>query len=220
MLFILKIILSFAIPGASLLFTSKPARAVCIPTIFIVTLATFTETRAIASLYGFTACIIILAGVHTISFLGGIGSFSRPNGGHYIRSAVLFSFIILFMHGAIVKVFYSYRNSVLGLELYYIPSQSMQPTIQPGDVVLADTRPNKATLKVGDIVVFQHPYINGLAIIKRISSIVGDGTVSVSGDNPENSLDSRTLGNIDISAIQAKATAVFRGATLPLSLNR
>lgn len=109
----------------------------------------------------------------------------------------------------------------MGLELYYIPSRSMEPTLQPGDIVLADTWVKPNTIEVGDIVVFQHPHIEGMNIIKRVAELVANNAVRVAGDNPNNSLDSRSLGNIDKHAIKARATALLRAPDFaPAALNR
>ena len=50
-------------------------------------------------------------------------------------------------------------------------------------------------LRGGDVIIFNHPTIEGMQIVKRISEIK-QNSVRVLGDNPRNSLDSRTLGDI------------------------
>jgi len=90
----------------------------------------------------------------------------------------------------------------------------MTPTIMPGDIVIADVWLNDTHLKVGDVIVFSHPDLDEMKIIKRISSLENGNAVRVKGDNAKNSLDSRILGNISNKSIEAKATKVIRGFTI------
>ena len=85
----------------------------------------------------------------------------------------------------------------------------MQPTLKPGDIVIADTWFKSNEIKPGDIIVFNHPNINGMHIIKRVSDLVGINSVRVLGDNPKNSLDSRLLGNINLNFVIARAVIKF-----------
>ena len=114
----------------------------------------------------------------------------------------------------VVAGLYTFKQQLLGIELYFIPSTSMQPTLEPEDIVLADTWINAEQLKAGDIIVFQHPSIQGMKIIKRISKMNRNETVRVLGDNPRNSLDSRLLGSIDMRLIEARATTLIHDLTL------
>jgi len=64
---------------------------------------------------------------------------------------------------------------------FRIPSGSMQPTLLPGDYVLADMRYNCAlcsqAVKPGDMVVFRYPNNPSLTYLKRVVGMPGD-TVS------------------------------------------
>jgi len=54
------------------------------------------------------------------------------------------------------------KQSVLGWQVYYIPSDSMTPTLSIGDVVLADTRSGiLQTITKQDIIIFTSPLNNG-----------------------------------------------------------
>jgi nickel-type superoxide dismutase maturation protease len=79
------------------------------------------------------------------------------------------------------------------LQGFAIEGDSMLPTLKPGDRVLIDER---SSLSVGDIAVVRHPFKTSVKIVKRVESIQKDGSVSLIGDNPEESSDSRGFGSI------------------------
>jgi signal peptidase I len=119
--------------------------------------------------------------------------------------------ILLILNIGIVTGSFFFKRHLLGIDLFYIPSKSMLPTLEPGDVVLADTWANPDNIQIGDIIIFSHPSIDGMSIIKRVSALPSEETIRVSGDNPRNSLDSRVLGDIKKDQINAKAALVFKG---------
>lgn len=104
----------------------------------------------------------------------------------------------------------NYREELLGIQLYFIPSPSMTPTLLPGDFILVDTWAyrEKAPLS-GDIVVFQQS--DTMFVIKRCarwpgsSAVIRDNQLYVLGDNPQASFDSRRLGGIDLQRIKGRA---------------
>lgn len=85
--------------------------------------------------------------------------------------------------------------------LYQVSGHSMMPAFKPGQRVLGykNFKP-----KVGDVVVvmFDRPRI------KRVKQILPDG-LWVEGDNPDDSSDSRTLGNVPWQCVLAKVIARF-----------
>lgn len=66
----------------------------------------------------------------------------------------------------------------------------MQPTLQPGDRILA-VRP--ARPRPGDLVVVRDPRRPDRLLVKRVAT-TGSGGVVVLGDNPAASTDSRAFG--------------------------
>lgn len=79
----------------------------------------------------------------------------------------------------------------------------MLPTLKDGDVVLI--KPGR-DFTVGDIVLANHPYKN-TKIIKRVSSISAEEIITLSGDNPQESTDSRVLGEITQSEVVGKVVS-------------
>ena len=77
----------------------------------------------------------------------------------------------------------------------------MSPTINDGEVVLYE---RAFDIAVGDIVFSAHPFMQSVKIVKRIMHIDSDGMVTLAGDNPGESTDSRTLGRIPIKSMQGK----------------
>ena len=89
----------------------------------------------------------------------------------------------------------------LELALYYlgqrkafiVEGDSMLPTLKNGDKVLVDP---KCSIAIGDIVLGKHPYKSNVKIIKRVTDIAKDGRLTLAGDNPAESTDSRTFGTV------------------------
>ena len=69
----------------------------------------------------------------------------------------------------------------------------MLPTLRSGDIVLIAPREKGC---IGEIVAANHPYRQGVKLIKRVESIDTDGRYILTGDNPSESTDSRTFGSI------------------------
>ncbi len=79
----------------------------------------------------------------------------------------------------------------------------MEPTLTDGDEVLV--RPGPAT--AGDIVHVRHPFRSDITLIKRLTST--DGGLTVAGDNPAGSSDSRTLGVLPADHLIGRVTSVL-----------
>ena len=77
----------------------------------------------------------------------------------------------------------------------------MRPTLCEGDRVLVKPRSPRSELpRVGEIAVVAHPYQRDLVLIKRIAHISPAG-LSLLGDNPYESSDSRSFGVLPLSAL-------------------
>tara|TARA_B100000886_G_scaffold65374_1_gene40945 strand:- start:1393 stop:1686 length:294 start_codon:yes stop_codon:yes gene_type:complete len=84
-----------------------------------------------------------------------------------------------------------------------IKGDSMWPTYNDGDVLDCIEYDNQ-DIKVGDIVVFPHPFKNNIVCVKRAKKLV-DNMIFVEGDNPDPlaSEDSHNFGLIQIDTIIA-----------------
>ena len=85
----------------------------------------------------------------------------------------------------------------------------MEPLLQDGDIVFFKLFNDKESLiKVGQIVIFNHPHKN-IRLIKRVKSINKYG-IAVSGDNKFNSQDSNFFGFINKKSIIGIMTSSVR----------
>lgn len=82
-----------------------------------------------------------------------------------------------------------------------IEGDSMLPTLKTGDRVLID---KNSAINVGDIIVANHPFKSSVKIVKRLAAIESDGRLFLSGDNPNESSDSRAFGSVIRSNVIGK----------------
>ena len=81
---------------------------------------------------------------------------------------------------------------MLGLRYLAVSGPSMEPTLSHGDWILA--RPVR-TVRVGDVVVVEHPGRPGMLVVKRVAAVADQG-IWVLGDAPDASTDSRDFGHV------------------------
>lgn len=86
-----------------------------------------------------------------------------------------------------------------------VDGESMYPLLTSGDKVIID--PHSA-VRVGDIVLADHPFKSSVRILKRVTDISADGRFFLEGDNPTESSDSRSFGTIAASGIRGRVTSV------------
>ena len=78
-----------------------------------------------------------------------------------------------------------------------VQGDSMRPGLEAGDrrLVVGFPRPRP---RPGDVVAVVDPRDGARVMVKRVASVdSGDGRVTVVGDNPDASTDSRTFGPVD-----------------------
>ena len=82
---------------------------------------------------------------------------------------------------------------------YAVSGESMSPTLGEGDWVLAR---RTRVIRPGQIVVAERPDRPGLEVVKRVVSVEANGSwVTLAGDNPPASTDSRDFGPVRVEAV-------------------
>ena len=79
-----------------------------------------------------------------------------------------------------------------------VTGASMEPTVRDGDWLLV--RRSRGTPRIGEVVVAVDPREPERLLVKRVTAIAGD-QVTVAGDQPDRSTDSRHFGALPSSAI-------------------
>ncbi|CAN5335042.1 hypothetical protein BH10ACI2_BH10ACI2_18630 [soil metagenome] len=87
---------------------------------------------------------------------------------------------------------------------FLVEGDSMSPTIKNCERVLI--RPG-SDFAIGDIVLAAHPYKRSVKILKRAIAIDAENNITLIGDNPHVSTDSRTFGAVSIESILGRAVS-------------
>lgn len=117
---------------------------------------------------------------------------------------------------AVFTVVFIYKQHLLGVNIYFIPSMSMHPTLSPGQFVLTDSWAyRKQEPQPDDIVVFKLSD-DSPQFVKRVSPWPnGDSKQNnqffLLGDNREHSTDSRSFGGVNRSRISDKVVMILFG---------
>ncbi|MEE1951625.1 signal peptidase I [Pseudomonas alcaligenes] len=200
----------FFVPGGAAALSLKPMRSTASLLIIFILLLAFTTSRAITSFSGILLLSLSIVIVHAWNAIKEAKELKHRRKPNILRLTISLLAIAIVGISALI-----YRPIIFGIDLYYIPSGSMAPTLLPGDIVLANTWTGENSIQAGDIIVFEHPDVKSFLLIKRVIS-KDEISVSVAGDNLASSLDSRTLGRIPWSLVKAKATERLRGLSVAI----
>jgi nickel-type superoxide dismutase maturation protease len=86
-----------------------------------------------------------------------------------------------------------------------VSGNSMSPLLEEGDEVYVDPNAYRhADPEAGDIVLFAHPYISNMQVIKQVQTRNDDGSLYLLGVNPTESTDSRAFGAVPRRLIKGK----------------
>jgi signal peptidase I len=147
----------------------------------------------------------------------GKGGVAHHNRWYFYLAAWLVGYVII---GSSI---YDYGRTNY-MEAFKIPTGSMEPAVLKGDRLLADkTAYRRIAPKKGDIVIFVYPDDRSKMFIKRVEALPGEtltladgktqkvphGSISVIGDNTQNSLDSRHFGFVPLRDVVARARQVY-----------
>lgn len=116
------------------------------------------------------------------------------------RNFILFCLFII-VCSTCFAIAFAFKDRWLGVHIYYVPTESMSPTLEPGQLILVDTWAyNNKMPTVGEVVVFQLAGVEQ-TYVKRITpwpdgQLQRDGLWYVMGDNRGASVDSRRFGGI------------------------
>jgi nickel-type superoxide dismutase maturation protease len=95
---------------------------------------------------------------------------------------------------------------LLGLRRLAVEGDSMAPTFEPDDRLLALRLRGplrRALVRPGAVVVASDPRAPARVLVKRVASVSPAGVVTLLGDNPSSSTDSRTFGPVDRRSVRA-----------------
>ena len=85
---------------------------------------------------------------------------------------------------------------------FAVEGRSMAPTLEPGDWLVVTPLPRwGGGLRRGWLVVARRPDRPEVEVVKRVAAVGEDGAVTLLGDNPAASTDSRQFGAVPASAV-------------------
>lgn len=139
-----------------------------------------------------------------------------------IVSTILVLAVFVFLIVVIGVVMYQRKHNgdakLFGYYMFNVISNSMEPTVNVGDVILAKEVDDVNALKEGDVITFTAPSgdFNGYNITHRIVEVVknDDGTVKyfkTKGDNPEAPVDSWKLSPTEVKAKFVRVSKFITG---------
>jgi len=187
--------ISLIVPGGSLLITHKKKWAFSIPFIGLLWVLLLCWPRLVITSTGFTIMLSGLLSLHIFSYLAGVTSNVKIITTQTKQWCYLT--LLLLVNLSIIVSCHFYKDKWLGFSFYHIPSVSMSPTLQAGDVVLVDTwayQQHPATLK--DILILKRSQ-KSMVLAKRLTKIQnkkGNIELFIEGDNTNQSIDSRRFG--------------------------
>lgn len=122
----------------------------------------------------FTACVII----GYIAFFIDVIRLSVIQRGYILRP---YNHILIYVAGMLIIGGISFQLSnpdIRSVRIYRIPSEAMQPTLEPGDIVLADMHSYKSRPPIlGDVIVLTSPKHPKFEMIKRVIGLPSDTVI-------------------------------------------
>jgi len=94
-------------------------------------------------------------------------------------------------------------------KIFRVEGPSMSPTLNNGDIVLIDAH---AEITEGCIILADHPYKQSVKILKRLTGFSESGEMILSGDNTQESTDSRVFGSVPLKNFRGAVTSLLAKA--------
>ena len=97
------------------------------------------------------------------------------------------------------------------LDVVEVEGRSMAPAFQPGDRLLVEALSYRSRLpRIGEVVLAVDPRMSTRELIKRVAAVdAAGGTVTLTGDAPWASTDSRTFGPVPLAAIRWRVASRY-----------
>lgn len=206
---IIAAILGLLIPGWGHAYYQRYRQALLFQGLLFLIIGLICWSRWITDFSGAIALLLASLIIHIISSITAM-TLTPTNLGAKRKKLIAIIFFPAFAISVILTILYL-KSSLLGIDLYQIPSESMMPTLKSGDIVLVDKWAYKdKTPTIGDIVVFSRKERNKKEYVKRVCSTpdkvknsFNDGLYLL-GDNRKSSMDSRYYGLIDYHLVTGK----------------
>ncbi len=200
---LLQTLLCATMPGSSFLPSARPWLAVSIPPLLLGAFWISTLSGAWSSPNSIYVLAVILLAIHAGSWVIGL---KLPRATNKSLQKLIAGTGLLCAYLLCVALGIYGKQHVMPVSLYHVSATSMLPTLLPNDIIMVDTSTN---IQKGDVIVFAHPSVKGMHMIKRINH-QQQNRLEVLGDNPKTSVDSRVFGKIDKSSVIGKATLLIR----------
>lgn len=210
----LFIVFQFFFPGSGFAVLKQYRRSAINLGLLFLIVAFFFWTRQVLNPIGLKYFLVAILVAHialTIWFISAWQRSSRKSFSIFKSLPALAIFLCLSL--SLFSIGFLTKHHWLGVHLYFVPSASMQPALQPGDFILVDTwYYRQAKPSEGNIVVFKLPSNNETAV-KRIhhwpsGELVKEGNYYALGDNRHHSADSRWFGGIPPDSIRGKVAVI------------
>ncbi|MCP4992143.1 MAG: S26 family signal peptidase [Colwellia sp.] len=211
------LLLNLLIPGAGLVVLGYWRLALLTQLILITPLLLLCFSRLIFSPEYIIALVIVSLTTYLLSSV--LCLYLKPQ--REMKKLTKFLATSIYSFTVVIGLFlgFSYKDSWLGVHLYFVPSMSMYPTLKPGQFILVDTWIyNKKSTSLSDIVVFKQTETiekqQVTWLVKRIANwpqgqLQKNGLFYLLGDNNSASHDSRSFGGIKQENIVGKVKLVL-----------